>query len=96
MSSSSKHGRYVATYKPTEGWWFQRLVIGMCTCIGDVVSQDKAYTIQVLLKLVSMFEAGWSDLGLNMPLESICACLFLLLTCLGGIWYGAMRRCGLT
>ena len=68
-----------------EGRWFQRLTTGMCARIGDVVGQDKAYTIQVLLKLVSMFKAEWNDLGMDIPLESICACVFLLLTCLGGM-----------
>ena len=32
-----------------------------------------------------MFEAEWTDLGMDIPLESICACIFLLLTCLGGM-----------
>ena len=63
-----------------EGRWFQWLTIGTCARIGDVVSQNKAYTIQVVLKLVSMLEAEWSDLGLDISLESICACVFLLLT----------------
>ena len=85
LSSSSKRGRFVATCNPTEGRWFQRLTTGMNARIGDVASQDKAYTIQFLLKLVSMFEAQWSDLGLDIPLESICACIFPLLTCLGGM-----------
>ena len=85
LSFSSKRGRFVATCNPTEGRWFQRLITGTNAHIGNVVSQDKAYTIKVLLKLVSMFEAEWSDLGLDIPLESICACIFLLLTCLGGM-----------
>ena len=55
----------------------------MCARIGDVVEQDKAYTIQGVLKLVSMFETKWTELGMGMTLESICACVFLLLTCLG-------------
>ena len=54
----------------------------MCARIGDVVSQDKTYTIQMVLKLVSMFKAESSDLGLDMTLKNICACFFLLLTCL--------------
>ena len=53
--------------------------------IGDVVSQDKAYTIQVLLKQFSIFKAEWGDLGLDIPFESIRTCMFLFLTCLGGM-----------
>ena len=53
--------------------------------IGDIVSQDRAYTIGILLKLLSMFELEWSDFGMEMPLESIFSCMFLLLTCLGGM-----------
>jgi hypothetical protein len=32
-----------------------------------------------------MYELEWNDLGADMPLESICSCMFLLLTCLGGM-----------
>ena len=53
--------------------------------MGDIVKQDRAYTIGVLLKLLSMFEAEYQSLGRNMPMASICACMFLLLTCLGGM-----------
>ena len=95
LSSSSKRGRCIATCNPMEGRWFQQLVAGMCACIGDVVIQDKTYNIQVVLKLLIMFKANWSDLGFDMPLESICACVFLLLICLWGmrgykaVWTGS-------
>ena len=53
--------------------------------MGDVVNQDRAYTIQVLLALVQMFEHEWETLHLHMPLASVFACMFLLLSCLGGM-----------
>ena len=85
MLPGDKGGRYTATCSPTEGSFFQRLTTGMCARIGDVVDQDKAYTLAVVLKLLGMFEAEWGDLGLDMPEASISACMFLLLTCLGGM-----------
>ena len=57
----------------------------MYTRIGGVVSQDKAYTLGVLLKLVGVYEAEWGNLGLDIPEESISSCMFVLFFCLGEI-----------
>ncbi len=51
--------------------------------MGDVVSQDRAYTIEVLLALLEMYEDEWQTFYLRMPLISICACMFLLVSSLG-------------
>ncbi len=51
----------------------------------DVVSQDRAYTIEVVLALLKMFEEEWQTFNLRIPLRSICACMFLLVSCLGGM-----------
>jgi hypothetical protein len=54
--------------------------------MGDVVSQDRAYhTIEVLLAFLEMFEEEWDTYYLQIFLLSICACMFLLETCLGGM-----------
>ncbi len=53
--------------------------------MGDIVTQDRAFTIAVLHKLLSMYEAEYQDLGDLMSLESIQSVMFLLLTCLGGM-----------
>ena len=53
--------------------------------MGDVVRQDRAYTLEVLLALLDMYETEWVELEFGMPMESMCACMFLLLTCLGGM-----------
>ena len=53
--------------------------------MGDVVSQDRAYTIEVLLALLEIYEDEWQTFYLRMPLISICACMFLLVSSLGGM-----------
>ena len=85
LSSSSKSGRFVATCAPSEGRWYQFFAKGICARMGDIVNQDRAYTIQILHKLLDMFEKEYNDLEDAMPMNSICACMFLLLTCLGGM-----------
>lgn len=85
FSTSSSKGKYVATRNPAEGRMYQAFAMGCCARMGDVVQQDRAYTISVLLKLVEMYEEEYSDLRENMPLESLQSCMFLLLTCLGGM-----------
>jgi hypothetical protein len=57
----------------------------MCARIRDVIVQDKVYTLAVLLKLLSMYEVEWGDLGMSMTEEHLSACMFLLVTCLGGM-----------
>ncbi len=53
--------------------------------MGDVVTQDQAYNIEVLLTLIDMFEQEWQMNYLEMPLHSLSACMFLLVSSLGGI-----------
>src|SRR6056300_936088 len=80
LSTSSKKGRYVATCNPSEGSFYQMFAMGSCARSGDVVKQDRAYTIEVLMALLDMYESEYQD-G-NMTLNSMCACMFLLVTCL--------------
>jgi hypothetical protein len=53
--------------------------------MGDVVSQDRAYTIEVLLALLEMYKEEWQTFYLRTSLNSICACMFLLVSSLGGM-----------
>jgi hypothetical protein len=53
--------------------------------MGDVVDQDWAYSIEVLLALIEMYEQEWQTYYLQMPLLSISACIFLLVSALGGM-----------
>ena len=85
LSSSSVKGRYVASLNPSEGRWYQRFSAGICARMGDIVHQDRAYTIGVLLKLLEMYEAEWESHRFVMNSLSIHACMFLLVTCLGGM-----------
>jgi hypothetical protein len=85
LSTSSAKGRFVATRCPSEGRWYQRFAMGINARMGDVVSQDRAYSIEVLLKLLEMFEEEWQTHGYAISVNSICACMFLLVSCLGGM-----------
>ena len=53
--------------------------------MGDVVSQDRAYTLDVFLALIESFENEWKERGINMPLHSLYSCMFLLVSTLGGM-----------
>ncbi len=48
LSAGLVKGRFVATRCPSKGQWYQRFKTGICAQMGDVVSQDRAYTIEVL------------------------------------------------
>ena len=77
LSAGSAKGRFVATECPSEGRWYQHFKTGICSRMGDVVDQDRAYTIEVLLALIEMYEQEWQTYYLQMPLLSISACTFL-------------------
>ena len=85
LSSSAKEGKFVATCNPAEGRWYQFFTIGCAARMGDIVKQDRAYTIKVVLKLLEMYEMEFRDLGADMSDDSMNSCMFLLLTCLGGM-----------
>ena len=53
--------------------------------MGDIVSQDKAYTIEVLHELLNEYEQEWVTNDLGIELEVISACMFLLVSSLGGM-----------
>ncbi len=85
LSAGPVKGWFVATLCPSKGWWHQHFEKGICTWMRDVVSQDWAYTITVLLALLEVFEEEWQMFYLWIPLVSICACVFLLVSSLGGM-----------
>ncbi len=85
LSAGSVKGQFVATLCPSEGQWYQHFETGICARMGEVVSQDWAYTIKVFLALLEMFEEEWQTFYLQIPLVSICACMFLLVSSLGGM-----------
>ena len=85
LASSSVKARFVAMYNPSEGRWYQRFAMGCCARMGDVPRKNRTCTIEVLLKLFEIFEDEYQELGTSMPHHSICACMFPLVTCLGGM-----------
>ena len=85
LSSASTRGRFITTLNPTESRWYQYFNTGLAARMGDVVRQDLAYTLGVLLELLSMFEDEWRSMRCDMPIEHLSACMFLLVACLGGM-----------
>jgi len=85
LSSGTIKGRYVATLCPSEGRWYQRFETGINARMGDVVSQDRAFTLEILLALIEHYELEWQEFGYSIPMVSIYSCMFLLITCLGGM-----------
>ena len=59
LSARSIKGPFIVTLCPSKGRWYQHFETGICAQMGDVVSQDRAYTIDVLLTLLEMFEEEW-------------------------------------
>ena len=54
LSSGSIRGQYVATLCPSEGHLYQRFETKINARMGDVVSQDRAYTLEILLALLEI------------------------------------------
>lgn len=75
----------MATRCPSESRWYEHFAVGVLARMGDVVSQDCAYTIEVLHKLLESYEADWNDAGYQMPVKIISSCMFLLTSSLGGM-----------
>ena len=56
LSSGSIRGRYVATLCPSEGRWHQYFETGINTRMSDVVSPDRAYTLELLHALLKIYD----------------------------------------
>ena len=78
LAFGSIRGRFYVTCAPSESRWYELFARGVCARMGGVVRQDRAFTIEVLHRLLSMFEAEWQGQGLRMPAKDISACMFLL------------------
>ena len=85
LSAGLVKGRFVATRCPSEGQRYQHFETGICARMGDVVTQDMAYTIELPLALIEMYKEEWQTYYLRMPLVSVRTCMFLLVSCLGGM-----------
>lgn len=85
LSSGGLRGRYVATCNPSEGRWFQHFITGCAARMGDIVRQDRAYSMPVFQRLLHMYEVEYQEEGANMTHEAVCSCMFLLVSCLGGM-----------
>ena len=78
LSAAALSGRLVATRAPAEGRWYQFFTAGIRARMGDVVSQDRAYSSEVLHALLGMYEKEWEELHWSMSQESMNAVMFLL------------------
>ena len=59
--SAAGKGRVHATLNPSEGRLYKRFALGCGARLGDMVKQDQVYSIEVLLTLLKMFEAGYQE-----------------------------------
>ena len=99
LSSGSVRGRYVATLCPSEGRWYSLFSAGISVRMGDIVKQDRAYTIEVVHAVIGFFEEQFQSEGYTMPVRDFEAALFFIISCMGGfrgyetVWtdLGALR-----
>ena len=67
--------------------------------MGDIVSQDRAYTLEVVHAVIDLFEQEFQEQGYTMPVRDMEAALFFIISCMGGfrgyetVWtdLGALR-----
>jgi hypothetical protein len=59
LSAGSVKGRFVATRCPSKGQWYQNFEMEIYARMGDIVLQDRAYTIEILLAFLEMYKEEW-------------------------------------
>ena len=84
FSSGRTSGRYIATINPSERRWYQLVNAGARVRVGDIVEQDRAYTIEIVLAVVQMYEDRFQELGYDIPLREMEAAMFFIISCYGG------------
>jgi hypothetical protein len=85
MSAASRKGCFIATRSPLESRWYGQFTLGVSARMGDIVSQDRAYTFQIIHALLQTYEEEWNNPEKEMPLKKLCSCMFLLVSSLGGM-----------
>lgn len=99
FSSGNAKGRYITTLCPSEGRWYALFSTGIATRMGDIVHQDRAYTLEIVHAIVGMFEEQFQEQGFYMPVRDMEAAIFFIAACMGGfrgyevVWtdLGALR-----
>ena len=99
FSSGAIQGRYVSTLNPSKERWFQHFSLGVSMRMGDVVKQDRAYTVEVVHAVINLFEEDFQCVGYRMTVNEMSAAMFFIASCFGGfrgfetVWtdLGALR-----
>jgi len=84
FSSGAVKGRFVATMCPSEGRWYEHFNRGCSVRMGDIVTQDRAYSIEVVLAMIEMFEEQFQAQGYSIPIRDMEAIMFFIASCFGG------------
>jgi hypothetical protein len=84
MSAGDLKGRYIATLCPSECRWYETFSTGISARMGDIVHQDRAYTLAIMLAIVGMFEEQFQAQGYEMPIRDMEAVMFFIASCMGG------------
>ena len=53
--------------------------------MGDIVSQVRPFTLQIIHALLQTYKEEWNNPEKEMPLKTLCSCMFLLVSSLGGM-----------
>jgi hypothetical protein len=77
MSAASRKCRFIATRSLSESRWFENFTLGICARMGDIVTQDRAYTLEILHELLTWYETEWQNPETEMPLKTLRSCMFL-------------------
>jgi hypothetical protein len=99
LSTAKTKGRYITMLCPSEGRWYSLFSTGISVRMGDIVSQDRAYTIEIVYAVINLFEKQFQSEGYMMPVLDMEAALFYTAMCTGGfrgyetVWtdLGALR-----
>jgi hypothetical protein len=56
LSTGLAKGRYITTLCPSEGRWYSLFTTGISVQMGDNVSQDQAYIIEIVHAVIQLFK----------------------------------------
>ena len=85
ISFSSGKQRYFATRCPSQSQWFEHFSKGFRIRTGVMTRQDRAYTMDVVHKMIQLFEEDWESCDGEPEMLWISAVTFFLTSCLGGM-----------
>jgi len=85
VTLAQENKSYTLTHSPTWFPWYRSFMLGMSVRMGQVTKQDRAFSIELVLEMMSRFEGEFLEAGAGMDLLRLQAAVWLVTSHTGSL-----------